>query len=155
MAFVSTTQVASNEPFDNSTNGFTATNTQAAIEEAKNTAEGKTRINLICGYGGQAKGQYLEFFKGLGSDSNPFIIPTTMTLKEISVSLKYGSTATGTFEIRKNGAVVKTITITATRYFESGITISFSAIDRLSVNGDSIGGTSLSDPIFSMSLSLV
>lgn len=38
--------VAEGIPFDNSTNGFTADNTQAAIEEAKQTAEGFPRATI-------------------------------------------------------------------------------------------------------------
>lgn len=36
--YSSSSQVASSVPFDNSSNGFTATDVQAAIEEAKNTS---------------------------------------------------------------------------------------------------------------------
>ena len=66
---------ASENTFNNVTNGFTATNVQAAIEEAKSTAVGKVRFSAVCGYGGQAKGQHLEFFKGIGCDTSPYVVP--------------------------------------------------------------------------------
>lgn len=45
MATVTTTQVASSEPFDNSTNGFIATNSQEAIEETKGKIQYTVSIN--------------------------------------------------------------------------------------------------------------
>lgn len=39
-------QVAKSTPFDNATNGFSSTDTQAAIEEAKQNAEGFPRAGL-------------------------------------------------------------------------------------------------------------
>jgi len=42
----SITEVAKSVPFDNSTNGFVSTDTQAAIEEAKQNAEGFPRAGL-------------------------------------------------------------------------------------------------------------
>lgn len=40
--YVTSTQVASSVPFDNSTNGFSATDSQAAIEEARNVVINST-----------------------------------------------------------------------------------------------------------------
>ena len=55
------TPVARQVPFDNSTNGFTAIDVQAAIEEAKNTAEGKARYAVGFGFDGNGSGgRWLE-----------------------------------------------------------------------------------------------
>ncbi len=44
--YISSTVVAESVPFDNSTNGFIATDVQTAIEEAKNTSGGTSLPNF-------------------------------------------------------------------------------------------------------------
>lgn len=52
MSKVSMSSVAAQIPFDNSTNGFLSEETQAAIEEAKQNAEGFPRAGLRSTYNG-------------------------------------------------------------------------------------------------------
>ncbi len=66
------TQVASSTPFDNSTNGITATNTQTAIEEVNNKIINTSKAFTFAQYNGSAgAGRYLEFFSGIDSSVAP------------------------------------------------------------------------------------
>ena len=125
--------------FNNSTNGFTATNVQAAIEESKSTAEGKARFVVICGYGGQGKGQYFEFFKGLDSNQNPFIVSKASNIKEVSMS--FSATPTGTIKFYKNGVAIYTFTVSAVTHTFTELTFSFAVGDKFSVLGENTSST--------------
>lgn len=58
--YITSTQVATSTPFDNATNGFTATDAQAAIEEAKLSAQGFPRAGIrATSNGGQSNGEWL------------------------------------------------------------------------------------------------
>jgi len=137
--------VAQAIPFDNANNTFQSTNVQDAIEEAKNTATGKARYIVSCGYGGQGKGKYFEFFKGLSSDLAPFVVAKNSTIEEITVTVS--ATPTGTILFYKNASLIKTITLSGLTYVETGINISFSSGDKLSVAADNLSGTSISNTI--------
>jgi hypothetical protein len=66
------TQPAKATPFDNSTNGFTSTEVQSAIEEVFTIAGNATRAFTFSSYGGNANtGRYLEFFSNIASNEAP------------------------------------------------------------------------------------
>lgn len=132
--------------FDNSTNGFTASNVQTAIEEARNTAQGKVRFAIPFGYGGQGKGQWFEIFKGLASNSNPFVSPFTSTVKEFSCSFTSGSNPSGTVGLYKNASLAYSFTINNEIKYFTGLSISVSAGDKISVLGENSSST-LSGPL--------
>lgn len=127
------TQVARSLFFDNSTNGFIATNTQAAIEEAYTLAKNASRGTTTCGFDGTASAtRYLEFFSNNPSNNNPLVMPENSQL--IAVSVSASSNSTGTITIYKNGVSVQTLSLTASRKNTvSGLSISFNTLDELSV----------------------
>lgn len=91
LSLISGNQVAAETPFNNAGNGFVATNAQAAIEEARNTATGISRftINLI-NNASMSNGQRFGYSELL--PNSPVIIPRTCTLKEIAFSNGSAST---------------------------------------------------------------
>ena len=107
------TNVAVSTPFNNSINGFVATDVQTAIEEAKSSAEGKVRYNATCGFDGNASsGRYLEFITNISSSLTPFVIAEKSYLKSISIGTNGNSTTTVT--IYKNGVALETIATSGT-----------------------------------------
>jgi hypothetical protein len=82
-------------PFDNATNGFTATEAQSAIEEARATAEGKARYCVSCGFDGNAStGRYLEYNSNVDSNQSGFVLPRNSILKEMSLCVNTSATIT-------------------------------------------------------------
>lgn len=69
--------------FDNSNNDFTAENTQAAIEEAKATAQGLPRWIIICRYNGTVSDGDLIGLDNLLADKK-IILPVKVSVKEVS-----------------------------------------------------------------------
>lgn len=136
--------------------GLSSLETQSAIEEARATAPGtKSRYVSTCGYGGQAKGKFLEFTSGSPGDNSPFVIPEISIIKSVSCSFRSGSIPIGTFVLYKNGVAVQTFTMT-TRFFSlSGLSISLIPGDYLYVMGDNGSGTSLLDPCFNIFIQVV
>ena len=101
--------------FNNASNGFTSTNVQAAIEEAKNTASGGTaRWMASPGFDGTASsGRYLEFSSNVDSNQSGLVIPLACTLKEISLALNTSGTVTFTV-YTWNGTTETSITTIST-----------------------------------------
>lgn len=102
MAFVAQSQVAKSEPFDNSTNGFTATNTQEAIEEARNTATGLLVYAVsIIRNGSMSNGDWLG--KGeLLSNTPSYVAPRNLQF----IGLSWGNASPNVdfdLEFYKNG----------------------------------------------------
>jgi hypothetical protein len=98
-------QVSRGTPFDNSTNGFTATQAQAAIEEARDTAPGFARASITCVFNSTiSNNQWLGFSDQLPGDAVPIRIPWNCILKEIAVSWKALS-VDGQMRFFKNGLV--------------------------------------------------
>lgn len=124
--------VASEVYFDNSTNGFTSQESQAAIEEAKQAAANASRGPTICGFDGTASvGRWLEFFSNNPSNNNPFILAEPAQL--IAVSLSASANSTGTVTIYKNGVAVQTISLSASRVSRvKGLAINFTDLDGIS-----------------------
>lgn len=125
--------VAKSIPFDNSTNGFTSTETQSAVEEAKQLAANSSRGPTICGFDGNGStGRWLEFFANNPSNNNPFIIAENNEL--IAVSICASTNSTGTVSIFKNGVSIQTISLSASRKNAvTGLTHSLVSLDELSL----------------------
>lgn len=120
--------------FDNSTNGFTSTEVQSAIEEAKNYAIGKARYTISSGFDGNASvGRYLEFNSNVDSNQSGYVNSNASWLKEISCVCQTASTIT--FTVAKvGGSDIGTCTITGARKgVTTGLTQSLSSLDELSV----------------------
>lgn len=126
-------------PTDRS-NGFTKKNVQEAIEEARDSAPGtNSRFVVVCAFPGSAKNVYLQFFRDTPSSAAGFVMAENGILKAISLSIQDYNTPPGTFtfSIRKNGAVITTLDITypTRKTYVSGLSLSLSAGDEISVNG--------------------
>lgn len=120
--------------FDNATNGFTSTDVQAAIEEAKATAEGKARFSISGGFDGNASvGRYLEFNSNVDSNQSGYVNANPSRLRELTCVCLASSTVT--FTVAKvGGADLATCVITASRKgISTGLTVDLASLDELSV----------------------
>jgi hypothetical protein len=128
----SRTQLADQTPFDNTGNGFVATDVQEAIVEARATAL-STRYVITAGYAGNANSNtFLQFFRSNPSDSTPFVIADASQIK--SLSLATDTSTTATVSIYKNGTstVIATISlVSALRSVVTGLSISLASSDYL------------------------
>lgn len=98
-------QVARGTPFDNSSNGFTATQVQAAIEEAKTSAPGKARASITTIFNAAiSNNQWLGFSDQLPGDTVPIRIPWNCVMTEVAVSW-VGTAVDGQLKFFKNGLV--------------------------------------------------
>lgn len=141
------TPVASTVPFNNSANGFTSTDTQAAIEEAKALAANSSRGGLICGHDGASSvGRYLAFYPSNPSNTNPLIIPEPSELVALSISASANST--GTLTVYRNFVPVTTISLSSSRKNRiQGLEINLTDLDELSV---SVTSGSISKPMMTL-----
>lgn len=148
---ISQPQAARGQPFDNSTNGFTATDTQAAIEEAKATAQGLPRWIILCRYNGTVSDGDLIGLDNLLSDKK-ILFPTAAQLKELS----WNNANTGVglrFEFYKNSLSNLVYTYTATAgdnangygYHQFTTSIPFAPGDFVYVKYVKLGGSNVSD----------
>lgn len=123
-----TTPVARSVPFDNSTNGFIATECQSAIEEARVSAFNNDLYPLLCSYNGNANpGRYLEFFPGIDSLLAPIDLQTNTKLLSV-VAATTAATATCTI-----GFFNTTVSTTTPVY-----TITFTAQKTVELNGTAL-----------------
>lgn len=130
------TQMAITTPFDNSTNGFTATEVQSAIEEAKSTAEGKARYVVNFGFDGTAStGRWLETITNVASNLSGYVVAKPAILKELSLSCSASSTIT--IGIYRNAVQIATIVMSAqkTDYEDENVTLN--AGDEISAKVES------------------
>jgi len=128
------TQTANVTPFDNSTNGFTSTDVQAAIEEARNNAQSKARYAISGGFDGNASvGRYLEFNSNVDSNQSGYVNANASWLKEISCVCSTSSTIT--FTIAKVGGTdLAACSLSASRKSRTtGLTVSVLSLDELSI----------------------
>lgn len=139
------TEVADSVPFDNDSNGFTADDVQAAIEEVDAKITGKPRAVVSMGYKGTASsGRWLETFDGIPSNSSPFVVAEILKVRSISIAVKVN--ATTTFALYKNGVSVDTYSLSAQdTYTESGLNIDFLVDDEMSIQ---VTSGSCSEPVF-------
>jgi hypothetical protein len=131
------TQVAKSVPFDNATNGFTSDEVQSAIEEARNTAEGKARYCVNAGFDGTAStGRYLEYNSNVDSNLSGFIVPRASVLKELSLAAVSNATTTITI-YTWNGTTetaITSISLSGTRKSNvTGLNISLAALAEIRV----------------------
>jgi hypothetical protein len=103
-------------PFDNSTNGWIATETQSAIEEAKSQSIATVGGAITFGFDGNASsGRWLETFTNIASNLTGYVIAGNKTLRGLSIAGATGSTYTATVTLYKNGVLFETISLTASR----------------------------------------
>lgn len=133
------TQRAFTVPFDNSTNGFLATDVQAAIEESRQDAIDNDRYPIQASYIGAAVvGRYLEIFPGEGSDTGPLLAPDNSIITAVTVQAQSATTgairiynvttATVLYDASYGGATQQIYLDLALGGISSGDSISFSVI---------------------------
>ena len=113
---ISITPVAKAIPFDNSTNGFTSTDTQAAIEEAQLTAQGFPRAGMRSTYNGVVGNNDWLGPSELLSNTPLLVSPLGLQINEISWG---NQTINVQFHIEfrtgsKTGPIFYTMTVTST-----------------------------------------
>lgn len=134
--------------FDNSSNGFISTHTQAAIEEAKSSAILKPRFSIVTTFNGTVgNNNWLGYSELIPGNEVPIRVPLNSKLKEITVSYKNtdllgiptgSNLIDGRLQVFKNGLtdptdIVHTETFTnqANGKIIAGLNISFAAGDYL------------------------
>lgn len=134
--------------FDNSENGFQATNLQEAVEEAKTPVIARTSI--IFGFDGNASsGRWLELNTNAASNVSGFIVPLSGKIKDLSISCQSNSTSIAT--IYKNGNSVTSISLSNSRKgIVNNLNIDLLPLDELSVK---ISSGSCTRPIVSIFIS--
>ena len=101
--------------FDNSTNGFTSTDVQAAIEEAKQNAEGFPRAGIRSTYNGTVSGNQWLGPSELLSNTPLMVAPIKLKINEITWSNQSANVA---FRIQfrinsRTGTIFYTLTVTS------------------------------------------
>lgn len=139
MTKVSVTPVAQAIPFDNTTGGFTATDVQAAIIEAKSDAVNLPRYSIVTTFNGSvSNNQWLGYGNLLPGDQVPILIPVRSRLKELTFSSAGDGTVDGRLDLYKNGLLVGDIFYQGSFVNENKKT--FSNIDQLFEAGDTLVG---------------
>lgn len=115
MSRVEKSQIALSVPFDNSTNGFTSTDVQAAIEEAKQNAEGFPRAGIRSNYNGTVSANQWLGPSELFPNTPLLVAPVTLKINEITWS---NQTTNVAFRIQfrltsKTGTIFYTLTVTS------------------------------------------
>lgn len=131
-------RTALNNIFSNSGNGFVATNVQAAIEEARDSAVGKARFGMAFVHNGSVgNNTWLGFSELVPSNTTPLIVPVNCKLTELAFSFA-GANVDGVLLIYKNGIVnplnvIYSNTFTNQTSFKlmSGLNLTLNAGDQL------------------------
>lgn len=131
-------RTALNNIFSNSGNGFTATNVQDAIIEAKDTAVGKARFAMVFAHNGTVgNNTWLGFNELVPSNTTPLIVPVDCKLSELAMSFA-GANVDGVLLIYKNGTsnpanviYSNTFTNQNTSKLMTGLNLSLVAGDQL------------------------
>lgn len=131
-------RTAINNIFSNSGNGFTATDVQAAIEEAKNTAVGKARFAMTFIHNGSVgNNTWLGFSELVPSNTTPLVVPVACKLSELAMSFA-GANVDGVLLIYKNGTAnpanviySNTFTNQTTSKLMTGLNLTLAAGDLL------------------------
>lgn len=137
--------------FDNVTNGFTSTNTQTAIEEAKRSSIAKGRFIITTTFNSTVgNNDWLGFSELIPGDQVPITIPLNSKLREVVVryknselllgiiSISSGNKIDGRLQIYKNGLTDST-NVVHTESFVSqpngklitGLNVTFNAGDYM------------------------
>jgi hypothetical protein len=106
-------------------------------------------------YGGNANvGRYLQIFPGEGSDTAPYLVPTSSILIGLTLGSAASTTSTvGVFKTTDLVNPIASITITAgTEATDVSQSVLLSALDKLAVRVTAVTGT-LSKPRFAMYIS--
>jgi hypothetical protein len=112
---VKTSPVAASVPFDNDSNGFTAQDTQTAIEEAKQNAEGFPRAGARSSYNGTVANNDWLGPNELLSNTPLLVSPVTLRVNEITWA-NSNSNVAFRIEFRtvsKTGTIFYTLTVTS------------------------------------------
>lgn len=134
-----TSPVSAAVPFDNATNGFTATDAQAAIEEAKNTAPGKARASITTFFNGVINNnQWLGYNDALPGDLVPIRLPFACTLKEMTISWS-GAAVDGVLKLYKNGTA-DPANVVYSRTFSNQANGDYFTVDASFAAGDTLRG---------------
>lgn len=109
------TQVAQAVPFDNTTNGFISTDAQAAIEEAKQNAEGFPRAGIRSSYNGTVSANQWLGPNELLPNTPLLVTPVKIVIKEITWANQSTNVA---FRIQfrlnsRTGTILYTMTVTS------------------------------------------
>lgn len=131
-------RTALNNIFSNSGNGFIATNVQAAIEEARDSAVGKARFAMAFVHNSTVgNNTWLGFSELVPSNTTPLIVPVACKLTELAFSFA-GANVDGVLLIYKNGTsnpanVVYSNTFTNHNTYKlmTGLNITLAAGDQL------------------------
>jgi len=143
------TSVAKAVPFDNATNGFVSTDTQAAIEEAKQNAEGFPRAGIRSCYNSTISGNSWLGPSELLPNTPLIVFPIATKLNEISWS---NASVNVQFKIQfrlnsRTGTIFHTLTVSGANPgygIQTGLNYTFSAGD--SIHAQYIDtGTNMSD----------
>jgi hypothetical protein len=115
MSIVNKGQVSKSLAFDNSTNGFTSTDAQAAIEEAKQNAEGFPRAGIRSNYNGTVTANQWLGPSELFPNTPLLVAPVGLKINEITWS---NQTTNVAFRIQfrlgsKTGTIFYTLTVTS------------------------------------------
>jgi hypothetical protein len=107
------TQVASSVPFDNTSNRFVSTDTQAAIEEVRtppNGGSGVTPPFMFSKSGGTSAGNYLYVGQVVSSKTGQYI-PGTNNIVKLTVSTSANVATNTTIQLQRRTAVATFIDI--------------------------------------------
>lgn len=130
------TQWAASTPFDNSTNGFTSTDVQAAIEEAKTTAEGKARYIVPFGFDGNgAAGRWLESFTNIPSNISGYVVAKPAIIKELTLACSASTTIT--IGVYNNAVQIATLVMVTSKVFEVDKNINITTLNEISAKIES------------------
>lgn len=127
-------RTALNNIFDNSTNGFIASNVQAAIEEARTTGLITVGGAILLGFDGNASsGRWLEVITNVSSNDTQYIIAGTKIIRAIALGTNKSSTYTCTITLYKNGVSLDTITLSSQyKNIKTGLYHTLASLDEIS-----------------------
>lgn len=123
-------KTAVDNTFDNSSNGFTASNVQTAIEEAKATAQGFPRFGVtLMANGAQGNGDWITYNELL--PNTKVVFPVNTKLDEITFS-NNNSDVEFDLQIFKNGILAGNLVYTAV--FNTGVGIDYGIISSINLS---------------------
>jgi hypothetical protein len=134
--YITVTPVSSTVSFDNDTNGFTATDAQAAIEEARETAQGFPRAGIRSSYNSTVGNNNWLGPSELLPNTPLLISPLKLQINEITWA-NQNTNVQFRIEFRTGsrvGPIIYTLTVTSPNSgsgFVSGLTLNLTAGQRV------------------------